>query len=89
MSATRRRVNPVRESAMAPWNLHTLFTAEDTFSFHKTLGIACLFSYAYRFANVGESDMKFDASNATLFWIAVHAALRVVTHLQDSEAADR
>lgn len=62
---------------MAPWNLHTLFTAEDTFNFHKTLGIACLFSYAYRFANVGESDMKFDASNATLFWIGVHALLSV------------
>ena len=52
-----------------------LFTKEDNFNFHKTLGIYCLLSFLYRFANVGPSDMRFSASGATLLTIAVHASL--------------
>lgn len=54
-----------------------LFTHEDTFNFHKTLGLACLLSYAYRFAQVGDSDMGFASSNETLASIALHMTLSV------------
>ena len=42
-----------------------LFTKEDHYNFHKTLGITCLLSYLYRFAHVGPSDMRFSASSHT------------------------
>jgi len=54
-----------------------LFTKEDTFNFHKTLGITCLLSYLFRFVQVGPSDMGFAASFETLLTIAVHTALSV------------
>jgi hypothetical protein len=54
-----------------------LFTHEDKFSLHKTLGFACLLSYAYRFALVGERDMGFTSSAGTLASIALHMTLSV------------
>ena len=52
-----------------------LFTPEDTFNFHKTLGFACLLSYAIRFAKTGERDMGFTSSLQTLISIALHMTL--------------
>jgi len=54
-----------------------LFTKEDYFNLHKTLGIACLLSYIYRFAHVGASDMNFSAGPMTLAVIALHTLLSV------------
>ena len=54
-----------------------LFTKEDTFNFHKTLGISCLISFIYRFSNVGEGDMKFTTGPATLLTILLHTGLSV------------
>lgn len=54
-----------------------LFTHEDTFNFHKMLGLSCLLSYAYRFAQVGDSDMGFMSSNETLASIVLHMTLSV------------
>ena len=54
-----------------------LFTPEDTFNFHKTLGFACLLSYAIRFAKTGERDMGFTSSLQTLISIALHMTLSV------------
>ncbi|KAL1526850.1 hypothetical protein AB1Y20_015542 [Prymnesium parvum] len=54
-----------------------LFTTEDKFNFHKTLGIFCLLHFAFRFAQVGERDMGFTSSKATLVCIAVHTLLSV------------
>jgi len=57
--------------------VRALFTKEDTFNFHKTLGISCLLSYMYRFAHVGPSDMLFSASKYTLGTILLHTCLSV------------
>eukprot|EP00325_Prymnesiales_sp_UTEX-LB-985_P022714 CAMPEP_0174738914 /NCGR_PEP_ID=MMETSP1094-20130205/70687_1 /TAXON_ID=156173 /ORGANISM="Chrysochromulina brevifilum, Strain UTEX LB 985" /LENGTH=390 /DNA_ID=CAMNT_0015942409 /DNA_START=13 /DNA_END=1185 /DNA_ORIENTATION=- len=54
-----------------------LFTSEDTFNMHKTLGIACLASYIYRFAHVGSADMNFTTGPWTLVTIALHLLLSV------------
>ena len=52
-----------------------LFTLEDKFNFHKTLGIFCLLHYAFRFAQAGPNDMGFRVSKQTLACIAAHTAL--------------
>tara|TARA_B110001452_G_scaffold34290_1_gene26457 strand:+ start:8665 stop:9663 length:999 start_codon:yes stop_codon:yes gene_type:complete len=54
-----------------------LFTREDTFNFHKTLGLACLLSYVVRFAQVGPRDMAFGADGGTALTIAMHTLLSV------------
>lgn len=54
-----------------------LFTSEDKFNAHKTLGIACLGSYIIRFVQVGPSDMAFGATNTTLAVLAMHFLLSV------------
>jgi len=54
-----------------------LFTKEDPFNFHKTLGISCLLSYIFRFVKAGPSDMGFGATPETLLTIAVHASLSI------------
>lgn len=54
-----------------------LFTHEDKGNFHKTLGIACLLSYIYRFAQVGERDMGFGITRGTLGVIFMHLTLSV------------
>lgn len=54
-----------------------LFTKEDHFNFHKTLGIACLLSYLFRFAQAGPTDMGFGITMPTLACIALHTSLSV------------
>ena len=54
-----------------------LFTIEDKYNFHKTLGISCLLSYIYRFAQVGPTDMGFATTPGTLLAICVHTSLSV------------
>ena len=54
-----------------------LFTREDVFNFHKTLGMSCLLSYAYRFAQLGDADMGFGPTVGTLGSIALHMTLSV------------
>lgn len=54
-----------------------LFTSEDTFNVHKTLGIACLASYIYRFAHVGAADMNFTTGYVTVLSIGLHLLLSV------------
>jgi len=54
-----------------------LFTQEDNFNLHKSLGIFCLLHYAWRFAQSGPTDMGFAYSNATLGCIAAHLLLSV------------
>lgn len=54
-----------------------LFTSEDAFNLHKTLGIFCLLHFIFRFAQVGETDMGFNTSLATLMSIAAHTLLSV------------
>jgi len=70
-----------RPSANSPNLLHSiyvkLFTNEDTFNVHKTLGITCLVSYIYRFAHVGSADMNFTSGPLTLLSIALHLLLSV------------
>ena len=43
-----------------------LFTNEDIFSFHKTLGSLCLLHFIYRFTLVGDRDMGFGTSIETV-----------------------
>lgn len=52
-----------------------LFTTEDHFNLHKTLGFACLIHYIYRFVQAGPSDMGFGISAQTLASIAMHTLL--------------
>ena len=47
----------------APSKLRSLFTKEDKFNFHKTLGIFALLHFLFRFAHVGPSDMRFKANH--------------------------
>lgn len=54
-----------------------LFTKEDKFDFHKILGLLCLGSYIFRFANWGSNDMKFDGSFSTLVTLLAHTCLSV------------
>ena len=54
-----------------------LFTREDPFNFHKTLGISCLVSYLYRFSHVGPTDMAFTPGVGTLLSILLHVSLSV------------
>ncbi len=54
-----------------------LFTHEDNYNFHKVFGFACMLSYAYRFAKMGERDMGFAATNGTLASIILHMTLSV------------
>lgn len=54
-----------------------LFTKEDKFNVHKTLGFTCLASFLFRFANIGVKDMRFSASYATLLMILVHLSLSI------------
>jgi hypothetical protein len=54
-----------------------LFTHEDKFNAHKTLGFSCLLSYAYRFSQAGERDMGFSSSYGSLFCILLHMTLSV------------
>ena len=54
-----------------------LFTHEDSLNYHKLLGFACLLSYAYRFAQVGDRDMGFTSSIETLVSILLHMTLSV------------
>lgn len=54
-----------------------LFTIEDKYNFHKSLGIFCLISYFYRFVKVGPTDMGFGATAGTLMVTLTHMALSV------------
>ena len=54
-----------------------LFTREDVFNFHKTLGMSCMISYAYRFSQVGDADMGFGPTVGTLGSIVLHMTLSV------------
>ena len=54
-----------------------LFTVEDKYNFHKSLGVGCLLSYLFRFAQVGPSDMNFGATTGTLLIIMMHTSLSV------------
>ena len=55
-----------------------LFTLEDRFNFHKTLGIFCLLHYAFRFAQAGPTDMGFRISKQTLACIVAHYVIDAV-----------
>jgi hypothetical protein len=54
-----------------------LFTHEDSFNLHKTLGLTCLLHYIYRFSKMGSKDMDFSPSVWTLCCIGLHALLSV------------
>ena len=54
-----------------------LFTHEDKFNAHKTMGFSCLLSYAYRFSMAGERDMGFGSTNGTLACILLHMTLSI------------
>jgi len=52
-----------------------LFTHEDKYNIHKLFGLFCLLHFLYRFGNVGESDMRFNASWATAASLVPHFGL--------------
>ena len=54
-----------------------LFTIEDKYNFHKTLGVSCLISYLYRFSQVGPTDMGFGTTPGTLISLCLHTSLSV------------
>ena len=53
-----------------------LFTHEDPWHFHKTLGICCLISFAWRLSMIGPSDMGFQKyTTLTLPTLLLHLSL--------------
>ena len=56
-----------------------LFTREDVFNFHKTLGMSCLLSYAYRFAQLG--DGKGDSINNMALRVCIIIRTRQIEQL--------
>jgi len=56
-----------------------LFTKEDHFNIHKTLGLLCLTSYIFRFVQIGPADMAFGATGGTLVSILLHVSLSLTS----------
>merc|ERR1719311_1055753 len=72
-------LGPTRAIELVTKIKNRLMTREDGryYHFHKTLGLSCLASFAYRMANAGAADMRFGSSWQTLATLLLHATLSV------------
>mmetsp|Transcript_20482 Transcript_20482/g.41652 ORF Transcript_20482/g.41652 Transcript_20482/m.41652 type:complete len:370 (-) Transcript_20482:486-1595(-) len=57
--------------------LRSLFTTEDPYNMHKSLGLFTIFHFIYRFSHAGDGDMAFTSSLETALCLSVHALLSV------------
>jgi len=55
--------------------LRGLFTTEDPYNAHKSLGLFAIVHFLYRFVHVGDADMAFTTNWETAICLSVHALL--------------
>mmetsp|Transcript_90742 Transcript_90742/g.142502 ORF Transcript_90742/g.142502 Transcript_90742/m.142502 type:complete len:356 (+) Transcript_90742:80-1147(+) len=56
-----------------------LFTHEDRFFIHKTLGVSCLLNFLYRLTQAGSKDMAFGQDIGSLMWVLAHLMLSLTS----------